>query len=61
MKMDTVRETSANGSLSVTVRKTAYCDLHTPQDSDCKPKMDDIAALGITTAKNKTKSPKKNL
>ena len=58
MKMDTVRESSATG-LSVTVRKTAYCDVHTPQDSDCKPKLDDPAALGITTAKNKNKSPKK--
>ena len=58
--MDSVRETSGNGALSVTVRKTAFCDVHTPQDSDCKPKLDDIAALGITTGKNKTKSPKKN-
>ena len=52
MKMDTVRESSASG-LSVTVRKTAYCDVHTPQDSDCKPKLDDIAALGILTPKQK--------
>merc|ERR1712001_119152 len=58
MKMDTVRESSATG-LSVTVRKTAFCDVHTPQDSDCKPKLDDPAALGITTSKNKNKSPKK--
>ena len=58
--MDSVRETSGNGALSVTVRKTAYCDVHTPHDSDCKPKLDDIAALGISTGKNKTKSPKKN-
>ena len=50
--MDTVRESSASG-LSVTVRKTAYCDVHTPQDSDCKPKLDDIAALGILTPKQK--------
>ncbi len=32
MKMDTVRESSATG-LSVTVRKTAFCDVHTPQVS----------------------------
>ena len=51
MKMDTVREPSAAGSLSVTVRKTAYCDVHTPIDSDCKPKLDDVAALGINTPK----------
>ena len=53
MKMDTVREPSAAGSLSVTVRKTAYCDVHTPIDSDCKPKLDDVAALGINTPKQK--------
>ena len=58
MKMDTIRESSAAG-LSVTVRKTAFCDVHTPLDSDCKPKLDDIAALGISTAKGKNKSPKK--
>lgn len=52
MKMDTVRESSATG-LSVTVRKTAYCDVHTPSDSDCKPKLDDVAALGIATPKQK--------
>ena len=56
--MDTVRESSATG-LSVTVRKTAYCDVHTPQDSDCKPKLDDVAALGISTPKNKARTPKK--
>lgn len=58
MKMDTVRESSASG-LSVTVRKTAFCDVHTPHDSDCKPKLDDVAALGISTPKQKARSPKK--
>lgn len=58
MKMDTVRESSATG-LSVTVRKTAFCDTHTPMDSDCKPQLEDIAALGISTAKQKARSPKK--
>ena len=53
MKMDTVREPSAAGSWSVTVRKTAYCEVHTPLDSDCKPKLDDVAALGINTPKQK--------
>ncbi len=54
MKMDTVRESSASGGLSVTVRKTAFCDVHTPQDSDCKPKLDDVASLGISTPKQKS-------
>ncbi len=58
MKMDTVRESSAAG-LSVTVRKTAFCDVHTPQDSDCKPQLEDVTALGISTAKQKAPSPKK--
>ncbi|TRY68864.1 hypothetical protein TCAL_05070 [Tigriopus californicus] len=58
MKMDTVRESSATG-LSVTVRKTAFCDVHTPQDSDCKPKLDDVASLGISTPKQKARTPKK--
>ena len=57
MKMDTVREPSAAGSLSVTVRKTAYCDVHTPLDSDCKPKLDDVAALGISTPKQARPNP----
>eukprot|EP00095_Tigriopus_kingsejongensis_P006497 snap_masked-scaffold676_size113663-processed-gene-0.23 protein:Tk06497 transcript:snap_masked-scaffold676_size113663-processed-gene-0.23-mRNA-1 annotation:"PREDICTED: peregrin-like" len=58
MKMDTVRESSATG-LSVTVRKTAFCDVHTPQDSDCQPKLDDVASLGISTPKQKVRTPKK--
>lgn len=33
MKIDAVRETSVSGT-SVTVRKAAYCDMHTPADSD---------------------------
>ncbi|XP_064081395.1 bromodomain-containing protein 1-like isoform X3 [Macrobrachium nipponense] len=41
MKIDAVRETSANGT-SVTVRKAAYCDMHTPADSDARPQLDEI-------------------
>ena len=33
MKIDAVRETSSTGT-SFTVRKAAYCDIHTPLDSD---------------------------
>ena len=45
----------------MTVRKTAFCDVHTPSDSDCKPKLDDVAALGIQTPKQQKsgKMPKK--
>ena len=35
MKIDAVGETSATGtSTSIIVRKAAYCDMHTPADSD---------------------------
>ncbi|XP_028681097.2 peregrin isoform X1 [Erpetoichthys calabaricus] len=50
MKMEPVRETSANGT-SFSVRKTAYCDIHTPpgsmrrsatlSHSDAEPEEDD--------------------
>uniref|UniRef100_A0A4W3KC18 Bromodomain and PHD finger containing 1 n=1 Tax=Callorhinchus milii TaxID=7868 RepID=A0A4W3KC18_CALMI len=36
MKMEPVRETGANGT-SFSVRKTAYCDIHTPPGSIRKP------------------------
>ena len=42
--------------LHAQVRKTAFCDVHTPLDSDCKPKLDDVAALGISTPKQKGNS-----
>ena len=48
------------GGTSITVRKTAYCDTHTPADSDATPKLDDVAALGISTPNSKKRSPKKN-
>ena len=58
MKMETVREAGPGGT-SITVKKVAYCDQHTPADSDAKPKLDDVAALGISTPNSKRKSPKK--
>merc|ERR1712142_306778 len=58
MKMETVREAGPGGT-SITVRKTACCDQHTPPDSDAKPRLDDVAALGISTPKSKSRSPKK--
>lgn len=36
MKIDAVRDSPNNGP-SVSVRKAAYCDVHTPADSDSKP------------------------
>ena len=57
--METVHE-SGPGGTSITVRKSAFCEQHTPLDSDAKPRLDDVAALGIVTSKNK-KSPKKSM
>lgn len=59
MKMETVHE-SGPGGTSITVRKSAFCEQHTPADSDAKPRLDDVAALGIVTSKYK-KSPKKSV
>ena len=57
--METVREAGPGGT-SITVRKTACCDQHTPADSDARPRLDDVAALGITTPNSKkSRSPKK--
>ena len=42
MRMETVREAGPGGT-SITVRKTACCDQHTPADSDAKPRLDDVA------------------
>jgi hypothetical protein len=58
MKMETVHENGPGGT-SIQVRKSAFCEQHTPADSDAKPKLDDIASLGIIMNKNK-KSPKKS-
>jgi bromodomain and PHD finger-containing protein 1 len=59
MRMETVREAGPGGT-SITVRKTACCDQHTPADSDARPRLDDVAALGITTPNSKkSRSPKK--
>ena len=59
MRMETVREAGPGGITSVTVKKVAYCDQHTPADSDARPKLDDVAALGISTPNSKRRSPKK--
>merc|ERR1719318_1753602 len=57
--METVREAGPGGT-SITVRKTAFCDQHTPADSDARPRLDDVSALGITTPNSKkSRSPKK--
>ena len=39
MKIEPVRETGANGP-SVSVRKTAFCDVHMPADHHCGPMID---------------------
>lgn len=36
MKMEPIRETGIHGT-SISIRKTAYCDIHTPADAEKKP------------------------
>ncbi|KAK3103635.1 hypothetical protein FSP39_020657 [Pinctada imbricata] len=43
MKIEPIKESSANG-LTVSVRKTAYCDVHTPADSDFTPVIGNISS-----------------
>ena len=40
MKIEPIRETGINGT-SVSVRKTAFCDVHTPADKDYHPMFED--------------------
>lgn len=59
MKMEPVRESSANGT-SYTVRKTAYCDVHTP--ADCENTADEDGegrTDNVKKAKAKAKSREK--
>ena len=48
MKIEPVREPGING-MSVSVRKTAFCDVHMPPDSDFRPMIDN----GIDDRENK--------
>lgn len=61
MKIEPIKESSANG-LTVSVRKTVYCDVHTPADSDCTPCLtgadsseDDNKSASAKKAKEKSK------
>jgi hypothetical protein len=38
LAIEPVKEASG---MTVTVRKTAYCDVHAPADSDCTPMLND--------------------
>ena len=55
MKIDAVKDSGGNGP-SVSVRKTAYCDAHTPADSDCKPNVGAESSLGETIRKAQSKA-----
>ncbi|XP_042204766.1 bromodomain-containing protein 1-like isoform X2 [Homarus americanus] len=57
MKIDAVRETSVNGT-SVTVRKAAYCDMHTPADSDALDEIMDSAKKAAAKAASRQKMKK---
>ncbi|XP_061178694.1 peregrin-like isoform X4 [Saccostrea echinata] len=61
MKIEPIKESSASG-LTVSVRKTVYCDVHTPADSDCMPCLtgadsseDDNKSASAKKAKEKSK------
>uniref|UniRef100_UPI00398F5FAF bromodomain and PHD finger-containing protein 3 n=1 Tax=Pristiophorus japonicus TaxID=55135 RepID=UPI00398F5FAF len=55
MKMEPVRETSANGT-TFSVRKTAYCDIHSPPGSVKK-----ILSLGDTEAEEEDEDQEKDV
>lgn len=57
MKIDAIRETSVNGT-SVTVRKAAYCDMHTPADSDALDEIMDSAKKAAAKAASRQKMKK---
>ncbi|XP_048740220.2 peregrin-like isoform X2 [Ostrea edulis] len=53
MKIEPIKESNASG-LTVSVRKTVYCDVHTPADSDCTP-----CLTGADSSEDDSKSAKK--
>ena len=54
MKIEAIREPSAGGN-TISVRKTAFCDVHTPADSDCKPNTAVITGIDDKDAKEKSR------
>ena len=54
MKIDAVKDSPTSGP-NISVRKTAYCDTHTPPDSDSKPMVGD-SSLGETIRKAQSKA-----
>ncbi|KAK3601756.1 hypothetical protein CHS0354_016120 [Potamilus streckersoni] len=57
MRIEAIREPSSGGS-AVSVRKTAYCDVHTPPDHEYKPVLagsDDEKSNSIKKAKEKSR------
>ncbi|XP_043247226.1 bromodomain-containing protein 1-like [Amphibalanus amphitrite] len=58
MKVDAIRETSSTGT-SFIVRKAAYCDIHTPIDSDAKPQLDEAPMDSARKAQAKAESRQK--
>ena len=60
MKIEPIKESSANG-LTVSVRKTAFCDVHTPADSDFTPCINDISSEDDRSASAKKAKEKSKL
>ena len=64
MKMEPIRETGINGT-SISIRKTAFCDIHTPAEAEKKPLMNndktldmDVSDKGWSAKKAKAQSRK---
>lgn len=56
MRIEPIREPNGSGT-AVSVRKTAYCDVHTPADSECTPMMgDDSEEKSLSAKKAKAES-----
>ena len=55
MRIEPVRECGPNGIVAG-VRKTAYCDVHTPANSDCSPNVSDDQDKTMSAKKAKEKS-----
>ena len=58
MKIDTVKDSPTSNGPNVSVRKTAYCDAHTPPDSDSRPLVSSAGdySLGETLRKAQSKA-----
>ena len=55
MKIDTAKDSPTSGP-NISIRKAAYCDAHTPADSDSKPLVGDCHGIGEAIRKAQSKA-----